>query len=153
MIMPGPKKLDNDSLKDIKICIDTSGSITPKDLGVALAQIEQLLRAYKAEAELLYWDTQIRATYPFKNIKEIINKEPSGGGGTDANCIFEYFETERDYKIGKKPKPSIIIVFTDGYFGNIHDKYKKYKDTIWVVHNNLGFKEPFGKSAPFKNEN
>lgn len=152
MVLPGPKALDNDSLKDVKICVDTSGSISPKDLGVALAQVEQLLNTYKAEAELLYWDTRIRAIYPFKNIKELLNKQPLGGGGTDANCIFEYFETNRDYKIGKKAKPSIIIIFTDGYIRDMESKYKKYKNTIWVVQGNTSFTVPFGTKAIFKNE-
>lgn len=152
MIMPGPKKLDNDSLDNVKICVDTSGSISPKDLGVALAQVEQLLKQFKAEAEMIYWDTRVRAIYPFKDVKELINKSPMGGGGTDANCIFEYFETDRDYKIGKKKKPTIIVVFTDGYFGTIEAKYSKYKDTIWVIHDNQGFKAPFGSKAQLKIE-
>ena len=46
MILPGPKKIENDTLENVKICIDTSGSIGPKDLGIALAQIDQLLNTY-----------------------------------------------------------------------------------------------------------
>lgn len=152
MIMPGPKKLDNDSLDNVKICVDTSGSISPKDLGIALTQVEQLLKQFKAEAEMIYWDTRVRAIYPFKDVKELINKSPMGGGGTDANCIFEYFETDRDYKIGKKKKPTIIVIFTDGCFGTIEAKYSKYKDTIWVIHDNQGFKAPFGSKAQLKIE-
>lgn len=152
MVMPGPKALQNDELEGVKICVDTSGSISSKDIGVMFAQVEQLLKTYKAEAEVMYWDTRVRAVYPFKDIKELVATRPMGGGGTDANCVFEYFETEKDYKIGKKKKPSIIIVFTDGYFGSIDSKYKKYKDTIWVLHDNNNFTAPFGSKAPFKQE-
>lgn len=150
MILPGPKKLENDTLENIKVCIDTSGSISNEDLGVALAQIDQLLRVFKADAELMYWDTQIRAIYPFKKIKDLLDKKPMGGGGTDANCIFSYFEEERDYKIGKKQKPKIIIIFTDGYIGTVSSKYNKYKDTIWIINGNPSFEAPFGVKAPFK---
>ena len=152
MIMPGPKAIDNDSLDNVKLCIDTSGSITDKELGIALSQIEQLFKAYHVKAELLYWDTDIRAVYGFKDIKELLTKKPKGGGGTDVNCVFEYFETNRDYKIGKKKKPSIIIIFTDGYFGDVHSKYKKYRDTIWIIHDNDKFVAPFGTKAKFKND-
>lgn len=153
MVLPGPKKLENDTLENVKICIDTSGSISPKDIGVALAQIDQMFKQFKAEAELLYWDTQIRAIYPFKNPQELVSKKPMGGGGTDANCIFEYFETTREYKIGKKKKPNLVIVFTDGYFGTVNMRYKKqYKDTIWVVQGNDNFEAPFGTKAPFKTD-
>jgi predicted metal-dependent peptidase len=152
MIMPGPKKLDNDALENVKICIDTSGSISPRDLGVALTQIDQLFKKFHADAEVLYWDTRIRAIYPFEDPKELVNKKPMGGGGTDANCIFEYFEENKDYRIGKKKKPSIIIVFTDGCFGDVHKRYSKYKDTIWVINGNYDFTAPFGSKAMFKRD-
>lgn len=149
MIMPGPKKLENDSLENVKVCIDTSGSITDKDLGIALAQIEQMLRVYKAKAEVIYWDTQVRKVEQFENVKELLAIKPAGGGGTDANCVFSLFENSKEYKKGK-PKPSIIIIFTDGYFGEIEKRYKKYKDTIWVIHDNNSFVAPFGVAAPMK---
>ena len=152
MIMPGPKALENDALDGIKICIDTSGSISDQDIGIALAQIKQLLKTYKAKAELLYWDTDVRATYEFTDIKDILNKKPAGGGGTDANCIFSYFENNRDYRIGRKDKPSVIVVFTDGYFGDINPQYRKYRDTIWVINGDINFTAPFGVLAPFKPE-
>lgn len=151
MIMPGPKALDPDTLENVKICIDTSGSVTDAAIGKIFNQINQLLKAYnKCKAEVLYWDTQVRAVFEFKNINELLKQKPLGGGGTDANCIFEYFETNRDYKIGIKKKPSIIIVFTDGCFGAINPKYKKYVDTLWVIDGDASrFKPPFGKVAPF----
>lgn len=149
MILPGPKSLENDALENVKVCIDTSGSISDKDLGIAMAQINQLLKVYRASAELLYWDTKVRVCEPFKNIQELVKIKPGGGGGTDVNCVFEEFES-RDYKIGKKQKPSIIIIFTDGYFGQIDERHRKYRDTIWVVHDNDSFEPPFGLKAPFR---
>jgi len=148
-ILPGPKQMENDQLDNVKVCIDTSGSIGDKELGIALAQIKQLLKVYKAKAELMYWDTKVRVCEPFNNVQELLKIMPGGGGGTDVNCVFEQFEG-RDYKIGKKQKPSIIIIFTDGYFGPVDEKYKKYKDTIWVIEGNKDFKPPFGVAAPFK---
>ena len=150
-VFAGPHMADAGELENIKICIDTSGSITPKDIGQALSQIEDMFKQYKADAELIYWDTRVRAVYPFKQYKELLSKEPMGGGGTDANCIFDFFETNKDYKLHKKPVPSLIIIFTDGYFGEVDGKYKrKYKNTIWIIHDNDKFKAPFGVKAPLK---
>ena len=151
MILPGPKKLENDTLENVKVCIDTSGSITDQELGVALAQIKQLLDVFKAKAELLYWDTQVRAVYEFEDIKELMDKKPMGGGGTDVNCVFEHFNSG-EYKKRRKPQPSIVIIFTDGYFGAVESKHRKYRDTIWVIHNNNNFEPPFGSMAKFKYE-
>ena len=152
-VFAGPHMSGQGELENIKIAIDASGSITAKDLGVALTQIEDMFKKYSAKAELLYWDTRVRAVYEFSNVNELLKKEPMGGGGTDVNCVFDYFESDRDYKIHKKAKPSLIIIFTDGYFGAVDKKYKnKYKNTIWVLHNNEHFEAPFGVKAPFKIE-
>ena len=151
-VFAGPHMADGGELENIKICIDTSGSITPKDIGQALSQIEDMFKQYKADAELIYWDTRVRAVYPFKQYKEILSKEPMGGGGTDANCIFDFFDTNKDYKLHKKQTPSLIIVFTDGYFGDVNIKYRrKYKNTVWIIHDNTSFKAPFGVKAALKN--
>ena len=151
MVLPGPKKLEPDSLDNVKICVDTSGSIGDKELGMALAQVKQLLNTYKASASLIYWDTEVHCEEPFEKIEEALKIKPLGYGGTDANCIFRYFETNADYKKHKKKPPSIIIIFTDGYFGPVDTKYKnKFKDTIWVIHSNDDFKEPFGVKAKYK---
>ena len=151
-VFAGPHMADGGELENIKICIDTSGSISPKDIGQALSQIEDMFKQYKADAELIYWDTRVRAVYPFKQYKELLSKEPMGGGGTDANCIFDFFDTNKDYKLHKKQAPSLVIIFTDGYFGDINTKYKrKYKNTVWIIHDNTSFKAPFGVKAALKN--
>lgn len=158
-ILPGPRDAEPGALEGVKICIDTSGSISDEDLGIALAQIKQLLKIYKAKAELLYWDTQVHCGYDFDNtsFKDIIKKKPLGGGGTDANCIFNYFNQCKEYKSGKKQAPSVVIVFTDGYFGEVERKHaKKYKDTIWVICSDSDrerFEPPFGVVAELKNGN
>ena len=122
--------------------------------GFEYSQINQLLKTFHCKAELIYWDTRVRSVFEFDNVNELLKHKPMGGGGTDANCIFDYFETNRDYKLGHKKKPNIIIVFTDGYFGDIDTKYKKYKNTIWVIDGDYGrFKPPFGKVAPFMIDN
>jgi len=149
MTLPGPKQLEPDKLKGAKICIDTSASISDEDLGVFFHQIRDLLNTYKVEAEVIYWDTEITTRADFKSIKEFEKVKAKGGGGTDPTSLFEYFESK-----ACKHKPSVILIFTDGYFEPIDKKYhrKYHKDTIWIVINNRGFKPEFGKVAPFKIE-
>ena len=81
-----------------------------------------------------------------------MRNKPVGGGGTDVNTVFEHFETAKEYKIRKKEPPSLILIFTDGYFGPVHKKYAKYKNTIWILHDNNDFEAPFGKKANFINK-
>ena len=135
-IMPGPKAMAPGELEGIKICIDTSGSIGDKELGIALAQIKSMLRKYKAKAEIVYWDTEVRVCEPFSTFEELRKIKAAGGGGTDVNCVFKYFDDNRDYRFGLKQPPSLFLILTDGYFGAISSKNKKHgKKVIWILQN------------------
>ena len=151
MIMPGPKALEPDKLHGVKVCIDTSGSISDEELDVALTQIMQMLKTYKAEAEMVYWDTAVRRVAPFKDKKELLRIKPAGGGGTDVSCVFDYFDSKEC-----KVKPSVILVFTDGCFlkPSVKKWGRKYKDTIWIISGGTRsarvWDKPWGKVAEFK---
>lgn len=151
-IFPGPRKIEPDTLGDVKFCIDTSGSISDTDLGVVFNQMQQLLRKFNAKAEVIYWDTQIRSIQPFENIRELVKTKPVGGGGTDANCIFKYFEEDKQYRLRMRHQPTLIVIFTDGYIPQVDMKHRKYRNTIWVVNGNNyeRFDAPFGKKAKLK---
>jgi predicted metal-dependent peptidase len=154
MIMPGPKKLTEDALENVLIAIDTSGSISNKDLGQFFKMFESLIKKFKANGEVMYWGSEVEAVYKFNNWKELVKTKPVGGGGTDINCVYQYLEG-RDFKIGKKKKPIMILVVTDGYFGNVEKKYEKWrKETVWLLAPDCyeNFKEPFGTKAILKGE-
>jgi len=144
-IKPGKGKADEDTIEGLKVCVDTSGSIDDDTLAVAIKQTEQILKKYKADAEMLYWDTDIRQAGKFSNIKELYKVMPKGGGGTDINCVFEHFDKNR------KDKPKLVIVFTDGYFGTLREEYiRRYgRNVIWVISeaDRAEFKKPCGKMA------
>lgn len=150
--LPGPKKVEDALLKGVKIAIDTSGSISAEELGIAFGQLRDLFKKYKADAEVLYWDTQVRATYDFKELRDLIKAKPVGGGGTNVDCVFEHFEG-MEYKKGLKERPSLIIIFSDGCFARPAEKYKKYgRQVIWVINDKLyeRFDPPFGRKAIIK---
>ena len=113
-----------------------------------MSQCDQLLRTYHADAELIYWDTDVRSKGMFKDRREMLKVQVQGGGGTDINCIFKYFESK-----DCKEKPKVVIVFTDGYFGELDEAYvKKYnRNTIWVIpeQDRISFNPPNGKVAIF----
>lgn len=190
-ILPGPRKAEPDRLEGVKVCIDTSGSIGDKELGIVMTQLEQLLRTYSADVEFIFWDDGITNTLQFESKSGRYNKQnivemykvmktgAIGGGGTDVNCVFEYLENQAKGKIDKQleqhmskmdeligankkrskqtcvgvPATSVII-FTDGFFGAVDSKYKKFfnKKTIWVIQDEYKeqFNAPFGVKADYK---
>lgn len=154
--MPGRTKKDPDTIENLKVCIDTSGSMGDAELAEMLATVADILKDYKAKAEIIYWDTAVRAVYPFEDIKQLVAAKPAGGGGTEAGCVFNYFETDQEYVSKKKHAPTLVLMFTDGYIENVDQKYRaKYgKKTIWIITSQglPKFDPPFGRLARYKDE-
>jgi predicted metal-dependent peptidase len=154
--MPGRTKKDPDTIENLKVCIDTSGSMESAELAEMLATVADILKEYKAKAEIIYWDTAVRAVYPFEDIKQLVAAKPAGGGGTKAGCVFNYFETNQEYVSKKKHAPTLVLMFTDGYIENVDQKYRdKYgKKTIWIITSQglPKFDPPFGRLARYKDE-
>ena len=144
-----------DVVKNVKVCVDTSGSVSPEELNLYLSQIARLTKEFdNVEGELLYWSNAVTDAGPFKNIEDLKKIHVGSTGGTDVRCVFEYLngETKVDGKYEKhKPKEmAAVIIITDGCFYNNYEDYAKifgkpsYK-VIWMIEGNaMDFKPPFG---------
>lgn len=146
-IYPGQIADEENSLKGVKVCIDTSGSISSSDIEYFCGQVYSLVKQFKIEAELIYWDASIQSTGEFTGYKEFERVDISGRGGTDPSVVFNYFDSKKC-----KVKPVVTLMFTDGYFSTSEitaKQRKKYKDTIWIMTRNhdTNFKPPFGRKA------
>lgn len=151
-IYPGQTQDILNNIKGVKVCIDTSGSISDEDLSYFFAQVYDLTQKFKIDAELIYWDAEIQSKRDFKIYKEFERVDCTGGGGTDASVVFNYFESK-----ACKVKPVVTLIFTDGYFPinfNTPKFKRKYKNTIWIMTkaHNTDFNPPFGivTKAKFK---
>ena len=149
-IYPGQVQDEINGIKGIKICIDTSGSISDEDIEHFCGQVYSLTKQFNIDAELIYWDSDIQSTGEFKDYREFEHIDIYGRGGTDPSVIFNYFDSKKC-----KVKPVVTLVFTDGFFSvsNISAlQRKKYKDTIWIMtkNSNKNFDVPFGKKAEVK---
>ena len=162
MVIPSTGGVKNIYLPGVKICIDTSGSISDKDLEDFFNLIRGVMLEYKVSGEIICWDTEAVSlgVFNFKDknnsISEVnkkiktIGRQIYGGGGTSPVCIFDYFESSNC-----KVKPYTVIVLTDGYICNEGlGKYgKKYRNTLWIVKNNDNYIPKdfkFGKAVHWK---
>ncbi len=148
-IVAGKIEDEKNKIDGIKICIDASGSISDEDLAVFLGQVWKMCKQIKVSAEVIYWDTLITSRGSFKGFKQFERVNQIGGGGTDPACLFEYFLSKEC-----KSKPTVTIIFTDGYLGKKFDtpqNKRKFKDTIWILNEkgNKNFKPSFGKIIPY----
>lgn len=146
-VYPGSCSDDSIGIAGVKVCIDTSGSISDEDLAEFMGQVWSLCKAFKVSAELIYWDTMIERTAEFTGYDEFERVGVFGRGGTNPAVVFDYLSS-KECKI----KPIVTLMFTDGYFGNEYNTNKNkrmFKDTIWIMNKeyNTGFEPGFGKLA------
>lgn len=141
-ILPGMKP---DETVDICIAIDTSGSIGEEELKIFLSEIKGIMDSYQ-DYTIKVWsfDTEVYNLQEFthENMKDILEYEPQGGGGTDFEANW-YYMKENDIQ------PKKLVVFTDGYpFGSWGDE--NYCDTVWIIKGNQSAQPPFGIWAHYE---
>ena len=77
-----------DVVKNVKVCVDTSGSVSPEELNLYLSQIARLTKEFdNVEGELLYWSNAVTDAGPFKNIEDLKKIHVGSTGGTDVRCL------------------------------------------------------------------
>lgn len=127
---------------DVTVALDMSGSISDKQAQAFLAEIAGMMNSFDGyKLHVFCFDTEIYNPCDFtsENLDTIDSYEPTGGGGTDFNAIFDYLKTSNI-------QPKRLIVFTDGYpYGSWGDP--DYCDTTWIIHGDPDPKPPFGTFA------
>lgn len=147
-IYPGVSSEGENLIDGIKICIDTSGSISDNDLSRFFYQIKNLAYQFKVNAEIIYWDSVVQGIGKLDEPGKFKELKGFGGGGTNPSCVFEYFKAN-------KIRPIVVLMLTDGIWGRdwINNVIKrKYGNTIWVLTKSYidKFDTPFGRKAEIK---
>jgi len=121
--------LIGESIGQVVIGIDTSGSIGDKELSEFLTEVVAICEDVSPSSiELLYWDTDVAGheTYNQGDYKALAQStKPAGGGGTHVGCVNQYIKD-------KRIEPEAIIILTDGY---VEDDWGGNWDypTLWAV--------------------
>jgi predicted metal-dependent peptidase len=143
-IMPGMKL---DPMIDIAVSIDASGSMGERMLKDFLSEVAGIMEQFPAyRIHVLSFDTQVYNPQQFdsENLDDITGYEIMGGGGTDFDCVFNYFKAN-------EIEPKRHIMFTDGYpNGSWGDE--QYCDTVFIMHGTTSIVPPFGQFAYYEEE-
>jgi len=137
-------------VKHLVIAMDTSGSVAGRLLDMFLTELNKIVVDTRAErVDVLYWDTSIcgHETYKSTDNKSIVHRtNPRGGGGTNPDCIADFFRAEQ-------LKPDALVVITDGY---MHSKPENWRHvgvpSLWCVIGNDSYKPPHGQLLTIKDE-
>lgn len=111
---------------NVAVIADTSGSMSDKDIGQAIAEIGSILKATRARIQFVSCDADVNFSAKISNKHQVQFK---GGGGTDMRIAFKHLDTV-------KPKADIILIVTDGYTPWPAERNKGCKKTIAVITQN-----------------
>jgi hypothetical protein len=135
LILPG---LQDITMGELIVAIDTSGSIGQQQLSVVAAHLADICEQRQPSAvRVLWWDTEVHGEQVFtvqeyKNIRALL--KPQGGGGTHVGCVAKFIEKQGIHA-------QAIVVFTDGY---VEDNIKWNIDipTLWLIDGDDSFTPP-----------
>jgi predicted metal-dependent peptidase len=143
-VMPGMKL---DPMIDIAISIDASGSMGEAILKDVLGEVAGIMEQFpNYRIHVVSFDTEVYNPQQFDsdNLEDITEYEVMGGGGTDFDCVFNYFKAN-------EIEPKRHIMFTDGYpCGSWGDE--QYCDTVFIMHGTTSIVPPFGQFAYYEEE-
>ena len=113
--------------------IDTSSSMTNKDLALAYSEIKGAIEAYdKIKGWLGFYDTECSDIKPFMDVDDMLKIKPRGGGGTDCSVIFKSLG-RFEHTIGNRI--DAIIIITDGYDTFPKESVRKNIPVFWIITN------------------
>ena len=132
--------LENETVGELIVAIDTSGSIGGAELTEFASELASICESVSpARVRVLWWDTEVHAMQTFDdnytNIASLL--KPEGGGGTHVSCVAEYINQHKLNAEG-------VLVFTDGYVES-DIKWDITTPTLWLVTQNRSFELPSGK--------
>jgi len=137
--------MENETIGEVIVAIDTSGSIGSKELTEFATELASICDLVSPDAvRVIWWDAEVHGEQVFKpehyqNIASLL--KPLGGGGTRVSCVNEYINE-------KKLSAEAVIVFTDGYVE--HDvKWTINSPTLWMITQCKDFEPPVGKKVMF----
>lgn len=127
----------SESMGEIIVGIDTSGSIGPEQLAAATSELISICESVKpSRVRVLWWDTHVAKEQVIEGDTSKIahTLEPAGGGGTRAGCV-------SDYIIKQGYAPEAVVMFTDGYVED-RIKWDTTTPTLWIIDGAQDFKAP-----------
>lgn len=131
--------LVSDSLVNIAIAVDVSGSVSDSDFNRFVTEVASVLKMMKPEIiTLIQFNSIVKSVTTISNIRELLHCEFRGRGGTEIGPVIEW---------ANENKPQLILVFSDGEFDFEEETTKV--PVIWVINDNKHFDAPYGKTIHY----
>jgi predicted metal-dependent peptidase len=138
--------VENETIGEVVVGIDTSGSIGQEQLNAFASELVSICEAVSPDAvRVLWWDTKVHGEQLFTDNYDQIGSmlKPLGGGGTRVSSVAEYINK-------KKINAECVLVFTDGYLES-DVVWNISAPTLWMVTENRNWTPPSGKKVFMEN--
>ena len=136
MLMPSSI---SESVGELVLAIDTSGSIGQQELNKFLTEVKGVCdQVHPSKVHIMYWDTAVckHEIYLDTDVENLVKStKPEGGGGTMVECVPQYLN---EHGI----KPECVIVLTDGWLGGSWGQWTV--PVLWCVQGNKQAKPTVG---------
>ena len=142
-----PDYNENDErVENILFMIDTSASMSDEDVTEAYSEIKGAIDQFNGRLSgwLGFFDAEIVEPVPFVTTEDFKCINPSGGGGTRFDIIFDYAK-----KCNAEKRPDAIVILTDGFAPFPDESEADDIPVLWVLNNDKA-EAPFGKVARIK---
>jgi predicted metal-dependent peptidase len=139
--------IENETVGEVVVAIDTSGSISGDILTAFATELASICDLCEPEkVRVLWWDTHVHGEQIFEGNYMGLAKmlKPVGGGGTRVGCVSDHIVKERI-------NADCVIVFTDGYVESSF-LWDVIPPTLWMVTENISFHPPVGKKVMINND-
>lgn len=103
LYLPSPH---SEELGTVVIAVDTSGSVSERELAIFATEIQGILEAFDCTITILYHDTDIQQEQQWQSSDGPLRLDPVGGGGTSHTCIFSWLAEQDTH-------PSCVVCLTD----------------------------------------
>ena len=134
----------NETIGEMIIGIDTSGSMSNSIISEVIAEVQSLADICQPDRiRVLWWDTEVHGEQMFEKdgpggyseMHKVM--KPQGGGGTAVKCIDAYIDR-------KNLKADCVLILTDGYVEaqGAALGWKNTIPTLWMVTHNKSFVPP-----------
>ena len=135
LYLPGTVR---EGLGEVVFIIDTSGSISPRVLGVFQAIANEIIHDVEpATAHVVYADADVNHVDSYEMGEEVTLK-PVGGGGTDFRPAFEH--------VTREGWPVACAVYLTDLCGTFPDKAAEYP-VLWLSYGAGGQQAPWGETV------
>ena len=124
-----------ESVKNLWIVMDTSGSISNNDMARAYSEIKGGIEQFEGalRGKLSFFDAKVTDPVDFESFDDVLKIIPRGGGGTDFHAVFNYYRKH----LYDTEEITGIIFFTDGYALFPPESMALGTPVFWLINNRL----------------